>query len=104
MGPTKHLEGCQLEREGPSPAEHYGRSTGSVSNKAQSSEFTVVHLTVWFLLLYYGDTLALSSKWLEGVLLWNTLLEDPYKGSLDKTMPPHCGILPHPLENVWKGC
>ncbi len=77
MGPRKQLEGYQFEKEGPFPAGHPGRSTGSVSNIAHPFKPTPVHSKVWLLLPQYGDTLALPSEWLEGVLLWNTLLEDP---------------------------
>ena len=77
MGPRKQLEGCRFEKEGPFPAGHLGRSTGSVSNMAHPFERTPVHFKVWLLLSHYGDTSALPSEWLEGVLLWNTLLEDP---------------------------
>ncbi len=77
MGPRKQLEACWLEKEGPFPAGHPGRSTRSVSNKALPFELTLVHLKVWLLLSHYGYTSALPSEWLEGVLLWNTLLEDP---------------------------
>ncbi len=89
-GPIKLLEGFWLEKEGPLPEKHPGRSTGSVSNMVHPFELTLVHLKVWLLVPHYGDTSALPSEWLEGVLLWNTLLEVPKKGILDKTMPPHC--------------
>ena len=68
-GTRKELEGCRLEKEGPFPAGHPGRSTGSVSNMAHPFKNTVVHLQVWLLLPHYGDTSALPSEWLEGVLL-----------------------------------
>ncbi len=77
MGPRKQLEGCQFEKEGPFPARHLGRSTGSVSIMAHPFKLTPVHFKVWLLLSHYGGTSALPSEWLEGVLMWNTLLEDP---------------------------
>ena len=80
MGPRKKLEACWLEKEGPFPVGHPERRTGSVSNKAHPFKLTLVHLKVWLLLPHYGHTSALPSEWLEGVLLWNTLLEDPWKG------------------------
>ena len=72
MGPRKQLEGCWFEKEGPLSAGHPGRSTGSVSNIAHPFKLTPVHFKVWLLLPHYGDTLALTSEWLEGMLLWNT--------------------------------
>ncbi len=71
------LEGCRLEGEGLFPMGHPGRRTGRVSNMAHPFELTLVHLEVWLLVSHYADTLALPSEWLERVLLWNTLLEDP---------------------------
>ncbi len=62
MGPRKQLEGCQLEKDGPFPAGHSGRSTRSVSNKAHPFELTLVHLRVWLLVSHYGDTLTLPSE------------------------------------------
>ncbi len=62
MGPSKQLEGCWLEKEGPFPAGHPGRSTGSVSNVTHPFKHTVVLLQVWFLLSYYGDTSAHTCK------------------------------------------
>ncbi len=76
-GPSKLLEGCQLEKEGLLSVGHPGRSSGSVSNMTHPVKLTLVHLKVWLLVPHYGDTSALPSEWLEGVLLWNTLLEDP---------------------------
>ena len=69
MGPSKLLEGCWLVKEGPIPAEHPGRSTGSVSNMAHPFELTLVYLKVLLLVPHYGDTSALPNEWLEGVLL-----------------------------------
>ena len=77
MGPRKQLKGCRLEKEGPFPAGHPGRSTESVSIMAHPFKLTLVHFKVWLLLPHYGDTSALTSEWLKGMLLWNTLLEDP---------------------------
>ncbi len=77
MDPRKMLEGWWLEKEGLFPTRHPGRSTGSVSNMGHPFELTLVHLKVRLLVSYYGDTLALTSKWWEGVPLRNTLLEDP---------------------------
>ncbi len=76
-GPRKMLEGCRLEKEGPFPTGHPGRSTGSVSNMAHPFELTLVHLKVQLLVPHYGDTSAIPSEWLKGMLLWNTPLEDP---------------------------
>ena len=76
-GPSKLLEGCWLEKEGPFPVGLPGRSTESVSNMALPFEHTVVHLQVWLLLHHYGDTSGHPSNGLKGVLLWDTLLEDP---------------------------
>ncbi len=103
MGPRKMLEGCQLEKEGLFPTGHPGRSTGSNSNMTRPFEPTLVHLKVQLLVSHYGDTFALSSEWLEGVLLMNTLLENPLKGFLDKAMPPHL-LISDPLITIWKGC
>ena len=77
MGPRKMLEGYRLEKEGLFPTGHPGRRTGSVSNMAHPFELTLVHLKVQLLVSNYGGTLALPSEWLEGVLLRNTLLENP---------------------------
>ena len=79
-GPRKRLEGCWLEKEGLFPMGYPGRRTGSVSYMAHPFKLTLVHLEVWILVPHYGDTSALPSEWLEGVLLWNTLPEDPKKG------------------------
>ena len=76
-GPRKQLEGIQLEKEGPFPAGHPGRSTGSVSNMAHPFKLTLVYLKVWLFVPHYGYTSALPSEWLEGVELWNTLLDNP---------------------------
>ncbi len=103
-GPSKQLEGCRFEKEVPCPAGHPGRSTWSVSNKTHPFKLTSVHFKVWLVLPHYGDTLARTSEWLEGVLLWNTLQKDPYKRISDKTMPPHCWWLSDPLITSWKGC
>ena len=78
MGPRKQLEGCRFEKEGPFPAGHLGRSTGSVSNMAHPFERTPVHFKVWLLLSHYGDTSALPSEWLEG----DAIVEHPGKGPL----------------------
>ncbi len=76
MGPRNRLEGCWLEKEGLFLMGHPGRSPGSVSNKAHPFKFPLVHLKVWLLVPHYGYTSAFPSEWLEGVVLWNTLLED----------------------------
>ena len=71
------LEGCRLEKEGLFPTGHSRRSTGSVSSMAHPFKLTLVYLKVLLMVSHCGYTLALPFKWLEGVLLWNTLLEDP---------------------------
>ncbi len=55
---------------------------------------TIIHLQVCLLLSYYGDTSAHPFKWLEVVLLWDTLLGHTVRGVLVKSMPPHCRQLP----------
>ncbi len=92
--PRKQLEGCRLEKEGPFSAGDPGRSTGSVSSMPLPYELTNAHFKVGLLLSYYGDTSVYSSNWLEGALLWDTLLEHTVQGILVKTMPSHCGQLP----------
>ncbi len=61
-GPRKQLEGCRLEKEGPFPRGHTGMSTERVSNMTHPFKHTVVHLQVWILLPYYGDTLAYTYR------------------------------------------
>ncbi len=68
-GPRKQLEGCWLEKEGPFPTGHTGRSTERVKNMTHPFKHTVVLLQVWLLLPYYGDTSAHTYKQLKGVLL-----------------------------------
>ncbi len=47
---------------------------------AHPFQHTVAYLQVWLLLPYYGDTYAHTSNWLEGALLWDTLLEHTVQG------------------------
>ncbi len=98
-GPRKQLEGCRLEKEGPFPTGHTGRSTERVNNMTHSFKHTVVHLQVWLLLPYYGDTSAHTYKQLKGVLLWDTLLEHPEQKIKVKTIPPNCGDTSRPPYN-----
>ncbi len=68
-GPRKNLEGCRLEKEGLFPMGCPGRRTESVSNMAHPFKLTLVHLKVWLMVSLYGNTLGLTSEWLEGILL-----------------------------------
>ncbi len=65
--PRKQLEGCWLEKKGPFPTRHTGRSTERINNMTHPFKYTVVHLQVWLLLPYFGDTSAHTHKQLKGV-------------------------------------
>ncbi len=63
-------------------------------------KLTVVHLQVWSLLPYYGDTSSAHTfKQLKGVLLWDTLLEHPKQEIKVKTILPNCGDTSKPPYN-----
>ncbi len=96
MGPRKQLESCWLEKEGPFPMGHTGRSTERVNNMTHPFKHAVVHLQVWLLLPNYADTSAHTYKQLKGVLLWDTLLEHPEQDIKVKTIPPKCGDTSRP--------
>ncbi len=64
---------------------------------AHPLEHTNAHFKVGVLLPYYGDTSVYPSNWVEGALLFGTLLEHTVRGILVKTMPPYSVGLHEPL-------